>query len=133
MLSAAHFQATILNAARIGPTATGAPSSSVVQLTAVYSIFPWVSGEYQFDATGLPFGYYVKSIIYGDADLLRVPLKVDSPTPASVIRTTLTQTAPPGTAKGVTVRGKVTGTLSEASGPHWVSLAIQLPSATARP
>ena len=60
-------------------------------------LFLWLlpAGEYRVAVTMLPFGYSVKSMSYGTANLLEAPLKIIDPlpTPSQDIRITLTTTA----------------------------------------
>lgn len=74
-------------------------------------LFLWLlpAGEYRVAVTMLPFGYSVKSMSYGTANLLEAPLKIIDPlpTPSQDIRITLTTTALPAEPVGVEVQGWV--------------------------
>jgi len=56
----------------------------------------------------LRLGYYLKSMTYGDTDLIKAPLTLKTDRPDSDIRIVLTKTRPAGTPPGVKVSGKIT-------------------------
>ena len=66
-------------------------------------------GEWKI-AARLPFGYSIKSMFFGDTDLLRAPLKIpDAASATGNLRVVLTTSALPNTDPGVKVSGRVTG------------------------
>jgi len=71
---------------------------------------PLDEGAYRVTVDGLPFGCYLKSISYGSRDLLKEPLRVGEPVPASTeLLVTLTDKAPDPAPAGMRVSGRLTG------------------------
>jgi hypothetical protein len=97
--------------------------------------FLWMApvGEYRLGVTMLPFGYSVKSMEYGTANLVEVPLKITDPleNPSATIRITLTTTPLPNESAGVKVSGQVLGIPGGASsGEFWVRLQTSVAPAS---
>jgi hypothetical protein len=68
--------------------------------------------NYQVEVYGLPFGYFVKSIRSGTADLKATALKLDDNSAVKNIEVVLTKQRPETEPAGVTVRGRINSSTS---------------------
>jgi hypothetical protein len=80
----------------------------------------------RISAQTLPLGYFVKSLTYGNIDLLRSPLTLDAPASGEILLT-LTTTPPTTGPRGFSVSGKITGIPETARSR--VALVLHGPSA----
>jgi hypothetical protein len=71
-------------------------------------LLPAVPGEYTVTVAPLRLGYYLKSMTYGDVDLTRNPLTLETDRADTDIRIVLTKTRPADTPPGVKVSGRIT-------------------------
>jgi len=79
------------------------------------------TGEFAINATMVPLGYYVKSIDYGQADLLRSTLLLTPTSGAAEMRIVLTKVPPSGTTS-FKVSGRVTNWAANSGAAVVVSL-----------
>jgi hypothetical protein len=87
-----------------------------------FAVYPPDGGEAWIRATTLPLGYYVKSMLYGDVNLLERPLTLKEGNNGG-LRVVLTTTPPAGTPPGVKVSGRVIGLHDSAAGSSfWITL-----------
>jgi hypothetical protein len=71
----------------------------------------------------LPFGYFVKSLTYGDTNLIEQPLRVKAPMSSEIV-IVLTDKAPPSAPATFRVRGRITGAPAD---PITVTLTAEGP------
>lgn len=89
-----------------------------VRADGAFVVVNFQPGEYRI-AARLPFGYNIKSLTYGDIDLLKTTLKITDAATGSV-RMVLTKDPPPGSSGGVKVSGRVIGAPPPATA--WISM-----------
>ena len=88
-----------------------------------------VPGEfYRLTITGIPFGYYVKSMVTGTVDLLSQPLKLVGPVSPEIL-VTLTTSRPASEAAGATVHGRIIGSLTQSPGGFPTIVTLSIPRA----
>jgi hypothetical protein len=79
-----------------------------VRADGAFVVANYQPGEYRITAR-LPFGYDIKSLTFGDVDLLKTTLKIPNVASATgSVRMVLTKNPQPGTSVGVKVSGHVT-------------------------
>jgi hypothetical protein len=92
----------------------------IVRADGAFVVVNYQPGEYRI-AARLPFGYNIKSLTYGDVDLLKTTLKISNVADATGdVRMVLTKTPPPGTSGGVKVSGRATGAPPPANA--WITM-----------
>jgi hypothetical protein len=91
------------SAAATGPNA--APSTTAGFRSSGPALLFLLPGEYRISLAGLPPAASAKSMIYGNIDLLKEPLKLDSLRSSEIMLTVSLPAASPG----VTVRGRLPG------------------------